>query len=91
MNASKFFAAVTVFAVAGSTFAADLPASSNATTSAAIAAAANASAAASKLNVPTITIGNPQARSRAEVRAEAVEFVKNHKTAFAMLMEHSKK
>lgn len=90
MKASKFFAAVTVFALAGSTFAADLPASSNAATTAAVAAAANASVAVTKLNVPTVTIGNPQARSRADVRAEAVEFVKNHKTALALLLEHAK-
>ncbi len=88
MNASKFFAAVAVFAVAGSTFAADLPGANAAVTAAA--AAANSSIAATKLNVPTVTIGNPQARSRAEVHAEAVEFVKNHKTALAVLLEQAK-
>ncbi|MES2898625.1 MAG: hypothetical protein V4723_02800 [Pseudomonadota bacterium] len=86
MNASKFFAAVAVFAIAGSAAAADLPAASAAAT----AAAANASVAVTKLNVPTVTIGNPQARTRAEVRGEAVEFVKNHKTALAILLDHAK-
>jgi hypothetical protein len=86
MNAFKFLAAAAILAAAGSTIAADLPV----TSAAASAAAANAGVAATQLNVPSVTISNPQARSRAEVRAEAVEFVRNHKTALAILLDHSK-
>ncbi|MES2323370.1 MAG: hypothetical protein V4633_13980 [Pseudomonadota bacterium] len=95
MNASKLFAAVAVFAVAGSTFAADLPAANAAVTAAAaattaVSAAANTGIAAASLNVPAVTITRSLNRSRADAHAEAVEFVKNHKTAFATLLEHSK-
>ena len=94
MNASKLFAAAAIFAVAGSTFAADLPAANAAVTAAAattaVSAAANSGIAAASLNVPAVTITRSLNRSRAEVHAEAVDFVKNHKTAFAILLEHAK-
>jgi len=81
MKASKLFTAVAAFAIAGSAFAADAPAA---------AAAATASIAATSLNVPAVTITNPSGVTRADVHAEAVEFVKNYKTAFAIQLEQYK-
>lgn len=95
MKASKFIAAAAFFALAGSAFAADAPAANAAATAAAAttAAAANANSgiAAKNLNVPSVVIGQPSSASdRATVRAEAVEFVKNHKTALAVQLEQYK-
>ncbi|RJG21391.1 hypothetical protein [Massilia cavernae] len=95
MNAIKFITAAAAFAVAGSVFAADAPAANAAVTAAAAstaAAAANANngIAAKNLNVPSIVIGQPTAADRAAVRTEAVEFVKNHKTALAVQLEQYK-
>jgi hypothetical protein len=93
MNAKQFIAATAVFVAAtGSAFAADAPAAA-ATTAAAANAVVIASAdsvIASNLNVPSISITKAAGRDRAEVRAEAVEFVKNHKTAFAVQLEQYK-
>jgi hypothetical protein len=83
MNATKFFAAATVLLAAGSAFAADTPAAATAVTAAA--ATANSSIAALTLNVPTVTITNT--RSRADVRAEAVEAVRNYKPTLAKQLE----
>lgn len=88
MKASKLFTAVAAFVIAGSAFAADAPAAAAAAT--ATAAAANASIAATSLNVPAVTITNPSGVTRADVHAEAVEFVKNYKTAFAIQLEQYK-
>lgn len=89
MKSIKFIAAVTA---AVSLFAAGAAsaAPAAATTAAATAAAANATFAATRLNVPTVTIGNPQARTRDEVKAEAVEFVANYQTALAIQLELAK-
>ena len=82
MKASKFIAAtaVLVAAVSASAFAADAPASP--------AAAAATSIAATSLNVPSITVSNT--RSRADVKAEAVDFIKHHKTPLAEQLEQYK-
>lgn len=88
MKASKLFTAVAAFVIAGSAFAADVPAAAAAATGAA--AAANASIAVTSLNVPAVTITQSIGVSRAEVQAEAVEFVKNYKTAFAVQLEQYK-
>ncbi|MES2149087.1 MAG: hypothetical protein V4508_04750 [Pseudomonadota bacterium] len=82
MNASKFIAAAAVFVAAGTAFAADAPAT------AAITAAASTGIAASKLNVPVVSIS--AGRSREEVKAEAIQFVNNYKTAFAVQLEQYK-
>ncbi|MES2316047.1 MAG: hypothetical protein V4631_01010 [Pseudomonadota bacterium] len=81
MNASKLFAAIATLAFAGSAFAAGIPAA-NATASTAAAAAAQVSVAAKSLNVPAIlpTKGGP---TRAEVRAEAEEAVRNRRSSEA--------
>lgn len=84
MKASKFFAAAVVFVAAGSAFAADAPVANAAAT-----AAANA-ATADKLNLPTVTIRNSSATDRAAVKAEAVAFVRNHKTVLAVQLEQYK-
>lgn len=83
MNVQKFIAAAAVFVAAGSAFAADAPA-------AAPVAAVAVSAVAANLNLPTVSITSGSAQSRAEVRAGAVEFVKNHKTALAVQLEQYK-
>jgi hypothetical protein len=90
MNASKLFTAVTAIVFAGSAFAADLPAANAATTSAAaaaaqvsVAAAAQVSVAAKSLNVPAILVNKSAGASRAQVRAEAVEAAKNHRSTEA--------
>lgn len=79
MNVQKFIAAAAVFVAAGSAFAADAPV-----------AAVAVSAVAANLNLPTVSITNSAGQSRAEVRAGAVEFVKNYKTAFAVQLEQYK-
>jgi hypothetical protein len=78
MNASKLFAAVAAVVVAGSAVAADLPVA-NASVSAA-AAAAQVSVAAKSLNVPAILVDKSASPTRAQIRAEAVEAVKNHRS-----------
>ncbi|QYF94108.1 hypothetical protein KY495_02385 [Massilia sp. PAMC28688] len=78
MNASKLFAALATVAFAGSAFAADVPAA-NATVTAA-AATAQVSVAAKSL---AATQGKTGVRTRAEVRAEATEAVKNHRATEA--------
>jgi hypothetical protein len=83
MNVQKFIAAAAVFVAAGSAFAADAP------VAAAVAAPVAASAVASNLNLPTVTVTNA-GPSRADVRAEAVEFVKNYKTTLAVQLEQAK-
>lgn len=80
MKATQFIAAALVFA-AGSAFAADAPAT------AAVASAANVGIAAATLNVPSVTISNASGHARADVHAEAVQNVKNYKTALAVQLE----
>jgi hypothetical protein len=79
MNASKLFAAVAAVAFSGSAFAADL-AGANAT---AIAAAAQASIAAKNLNVPAVLVDKSAGRTRAEVKAEAIAAVQEHRATTA--------
>ncbi|MDQ1924412.1 hypothetical protein [Massilia pseudoviolaceinigra] len=78
MNASTLFTAVAALVLTGSAFAADAPAASTAVSA----------AAASSLSVPAVTIN--QSRSSSDVSAEAVQFVKNYKTAFAVQLEQYK-
>jgi hypothetical protein len=78
MNASKLFVAIAAIAFAGSAFASTVPAASAAVSAAA--AAAQMSAAAKSLNVPNILVDKSAGASRAQVRAEAVEAVKNYRS-----------
>jgi hypothetical protein len=90
MNVKNLIAAAVVFAAAaaGSAFAAS-PADAAAATPAT--ASVGAALLASNLNVPAITInGGGPGRSRAEVRAEAVEFVKNYRTALSVQLDQYK-
>ena len=82
MNASKLFATIAAVAFAGSAFGADVPAANAAATSAA-AAAAQVSVAAKSLNVPAILVNKSAGPSRAQIRAEAIEAVKNHRSTEA--------
>ncbi|MES2756859.1 MAG: hypothetical protein V4693_05745 [Pseudomonadota bacterium] len=84
MTVQKFLAAAAVFVAAGSAFAADAPI--------AMPAAASASSAvlAANLNLPVVTINNNAGALRADVRAEAVQFVKNHKTTLAVQLDQYK-
>jgi hypothetical protein len=77
MNVQKILAAAAVFVAAGSAFAADAPA---AVAVAPLAASASSVVIASSLN----------STSRAAMKAEAVEFVKNYKTAFAVQLDQYK-
>ena len=86
MNAKKLIAAAAVFLATGGAFAAEAPASNAAATAAAAAAAT--SITASSLNVPAINVS--ATRTRAEVRAEAIEYVKNYKTTLALQLEQYK-
>ena len=85
MNATKLFAAAAVFLAAGSAFAADTPVAAAAAAVATAASTANSSIAALTLNLPTVTIS--KVRSRAEVRAEAVEAVRHYKPTLAKQLE----
>jgi len=82
MNASKLFAAIATFAIAGAAFAADVPAA-NATASTAAAAAAQVSVAAKSLTVPAAVPAKTAGPSRAQVRAEAEEAARNHRSTEA--------
>jgi hypothetical protein len=87
MNAKKFIAAAAVFVAAASAFAADGAAVDTTAAASAVVATADTS---SRLNVPTVSITKTITRGRSEVRAEAVDFVKNYKTAFAVQLEQYK-
>ena len=78
MNASKLFAAIAAVAVTGSAFAADVTAVSAAAISAAT-AAAQVSVAAKSLNVPLVLVDKSAGRTRAEVKREAIEAVRNYR------------
>jgi hypothetical protein len=81
MNVQKLIAAAVVFVAAGSAFAAAAPATA--------APAASAAVLASNLNLPIVTINNA-GRSRAEVKAEAVEFVKNYRNTLTLQLDQYK-
>ncbi len=94
MNAKQFIAATAVFVAAGSAFAADAPAAAtaaiaNAAASAVVVASAD-SVIASNLNLPSVSITKSAGRTRTDAHGEAVEFVKNHKTVFAVQLDHYK-
>ncbi|MDB5917147.1 MAG: hypothetical protein JWR40_1381 [Massilia sp.] len=89
MNVRNFITAAVVFVAAGSAFAAN-PADAGAA-SAPAGASAGAAVLASNLNLPTVTVNSAGAsRSRADVRAEAVQFVKNYKTALSLQLDQYK-
>jgi hypothetical protein len=88
MKATKFLAAAVVFVAAGSAFAADAPLANSAVTAAA--AATSAGIAADKLNVPGAGVAKLSSTDRATVKAEAAQFVQNHKTALAVQLEQYK-
>ncbi|MFC5459323.1 hypothetical protein [Massilia niabensis] len=79
MNTKSLIAAA-MFVVAGTAFAADAPET--------VAAASAATATASKLNLPAL--GAPSDTPREETKAEAVDVVKNYKTALALQLEQYK-
>ncbi len=79
MNASKLFALIAATAFAGAVFAADVPAA-NATASTAAAAAAQVTVAAQSVPVAATKPAGP---TRAQVRAEAEEAARNHRSSEA--------
>lgn len=81
MNASKLFVTVAAVVFAGSAFAADTAAANAGVTAAA--AAAQVSVAAQSLNVPVVLVSKSVGRSRAQVRAEAIEANKHHRASEA--------
>ena len=83
MNATKFLAAAAVFVAAGSAFAAETPVANAAVIAAA--STATTSITATALNVPTVTIHST--RSAGDVKAEAIEAVRNYKPTLAKQLE----
>ncbi|MDB5961300.1 MAG: hypothetical protein JWP59_2594 [Massilia sp.] len=81
MNA-KFLAAAALLVASTSAFAADGAVASTAAGSAAVSASAQA------LNLPSVTV--PASRSRAEVHAEAIDFVAHYKTMLEVQLELAK-
>lgn len=77
MNTKSLIAAVAMLVVTGTAFAAEAPD--------AAAAAGAATANAARLNLPAL--GAPSDTPREEVKAEAVDVVKNYKTALALQLE----
>jgi hypothetical protein len=80
MNASKLFAFAATLAFAGSAVASDITVA-NAAISAA--AASQLTLTAQRLNIPTVLVDKSAGRSRAEVRAEAVESVQTQRATDA--------
>lgn len=81
MNASKLFtaaAAVAAVTFCSSAIAAEGPVAGAAIS--AVAAAAQVSVAAKSLNVPAVMTDTSAGRSRAEVKAEAIETVKHYRS-----------
>ena len=83
MNAKRFIAAAVMFVSAASAIAAETP-----EPAAAASTAANATASAPNLNLPAL--GAPSHSSRDESKAEAVDFVKNYKTALSVQLDQYK-
>lgn len=81
MNASTLISALAATLIAGSAVAgaADVPAA-NAAVTAAANNAAQVSVAAQSLNVPAVVANKPAGATRAQVHAEAVEAVRNHRS-----------
>ena len=84
MNVSKLFIAVATLAIAGSASAGRAPAE-NAVVSAML--AAHISITAESLNIPVVLVNKSSGRTRAEVRAEAVDAVKNQRATEASQFE----
>ncbi len=84
MKASKLFTAVAALVFAGSAFAADVAVANAAVTAA---AAAQLTVTAQRLNIPTVLVDKSAGRSRAEVRAEAVETVQHYRATEASQFE----
>jgi hypothetical protein len=85
MTVQKFLAAAAIFAAAGTALAADA-----APSAAPVVANAGSAVLAANLNLPVVSISKNAGPSRADVHAEAVAFVKNHKTALAVQLEQYK-
>lgn len=77
-----------VFAADGGQATAGAASVTSAASTAPVASAAAVSASAQALNLPSVTI--PASRSRAEVHAEAVDFVAHYKTMLEVQLELAK-
>lgn len=84
MNASKLFIALAALAIASSASAARAPAET-AVVSAMV--AAHISITAQSLNIPVVLVNKSTGRNRGEVRAEAVDAVKNQRATEASQFE----
>ncbi|MEJ7805924.1 MAG: hypothetical protein WKG03_08405 [Telluria sp.] len=80
MNASKLIITVAAVAFAGSAFAAETPVANAAV---AAVAAAQLTVTAQKLNIPMVLVDKNAGRSRAEVRAEAIQAVNEQRATEA--------
>lgn len=85
MNTKSLIAAAALFTAALSpAFAAD---GAQASAAAPAASSAAVTASAQALNLPLTSVTIPASRSRAEVNAEAVDFVAHYKTALQVQLE----
>ena len=87
MSTKNVIAAAALFIFAGAACAADAPATT-AATSAAAASSPVQTAGTSGLNLPAL--GAPSQSARAEVKAEAADFVRNYKTTLSIQLDQSK-
>jgi hypothetical protein len=90
MNAKNLIAAAAIFLSTASVFAADAAGTEAAAVVNSAAASAVVAVTASNLNLPVVSISQQSGRSRADVHAEAVQFVKQHKTTLAVQLEQYK-
>ena len=97
MNTKNFIAAAVVFLSTATAFAAEAPAGAAAAAAATTASTtsgssgssgAGASSSGPDLNLPAL--GAPSRNSNGEAKAEALEFVKNYKTALAVQLDQYK-
>ncbi|MES2257297.1 MAG: hypothetical protein V4724_02205 [Pseudomonadota bacterium] len=78
MNATKLIAALTVFAATASAFAADAPQA--ASTKPVLLASAATDTGYANVSFPSALVKKDSARSRAEVKAEAIEAARTHQS-----------
>ncbi len=88
MNASKLFIAVAAIAFSSSALADRMPAETAAVSAL---VAAHISITAQSLNIPVVLVNKSAGRSRAEVRAEAVEATRNRRATDASQFEWTTK
>ena len=87
MSTKNVIAAAALFVFTGAACAADAPATTAATSAAAVGSPVQ-TASTSGLNLPAL--GAPSESARAEVKAEAADFVRNYKTTLSVQLDQYK-